>query len=539
MKRIRPKNNDGFIFALLAFMVLAMAGSAFSGASIHPAADKKPANQAQQTMAVSASASQSLQAVSYFLILDKIYLVKNRIHIAIKNTGAEKVPAKAYAQGKLILKSRSFDKKWGLSEVDPGQMLNQAAKAVDFDTQLTLSAPETVKVRLDDLIGEKSKQASLAPLLLSMPKKKDAGSEPMSPAPLTPHLGSDSLVPAGVHSEGIVITSPRAGNRFLPGATLNVRFYLRSNVEAYGAVPTSFRVILYEESGSGLSHRIYSGPSHEASYVIPADMHPSDKYKVYVAGEDNLRYYCTTGHFTIRGLSLDDATSSPPGSMELAPYLHVTAPEAYATWNKGCSYTVTWRSNVTPRTAAISLVSAESGSEFAATTLRDVAPTADGAYSATYLVPNSPDLPPSGAYYGYRIKVTAQDSGEPVSGRGEALKIQAPYLNVDDPDGTASACRGYDFNITWSYAGCRGRTFRITLLTDLPLGVEPRILHHGVGFAPGTEVGGYLFQQTYTWAVPADLREGTYRIMVETNPTSFAEQRVTGTSPQFMIHDCD
>jgi hypothetical protein len=283
---------------------------------------------------------------------------------------------------------------------------------------------------------------------------------------------------------------------------------------------------------------IYEGPLHEASYVIPPDAPQSDQYQVYVAGVENPNYYCTTGKFTIRRLSRDEATSSSPGSLELSPYLRVVGPEAYATWNKGCSYTVSWRSNVAPASTVISLVDA-AGREYASARPGTVTTVSEGSYSTSYWVPSGPDVPSSGAYYGYRLKVAVDRSGSPLSGQAEALKIQDSSMTVDRPAGETTFCRGRAGNITWSYAGCRGRTYRITLLTDLPLGVAPRVISPSVAFAPTTDVGGYLFQQTYSWSVPADLREGTYRIQVETNPTSFAETRVSGTGRQFMIHDCD
>jgi hypothetical protein len=257
-----------------------------------------------------------------------------------------------------------------------------------------------------------------------------------------------------------------------------------------------------------------------------------------VAGIDNLHYYCTTGHFSIQRLSINDAVGTLPGGVEIAPYLHVTGPEAYATWNKGCSYTVSWRSNKETSSTTISLVNAE-GHEYAVTHPRTVTTVSEGSYSVSFWVPTGSDVPPSGTYYSYRVKVVIDNSGSPLSGQGEPLKIQDSYLNVDDPAGEYTACRGRAINIIWSYAGCRDRTYKITLLTDLPLGVAPVIINPSVAFAPTRDVGGYLFQQTYSWTVPTDLREGTYRIKVETNPASFAEQPVSGTGRQFMINDCD
>lgn len=508
--------------------------------------NKKPTNQAQQTPKPLKPATPPPQTISpvgapgeYFLTLEKIYLVNNRIHITLKNTGSEKVPAQAYSQGKLSLKSRSFDKKWSLSDVDPEQKLNKPAKAVDFDTKLILTATESVKVTLENLKGEKNKLANLSPAILQTKINKDSGSKPLPISPKPAHTGSESLIPAGIHSEGIVITSPHMGERFLPGSTLTVRFRLSGTTETYGAVPTSFRIILYEESSTGLSHRIYEGPLREFSYAIPADMAQSDKYKVYVAGIDNLRYNCTTGHFSIQRLSSSDAVGTSPGRLEIAPYLNVTGPAAYATWNKGCSYTVSWRSNVAPSNTAISLVDAGTGREYALARPRTVTTVSEGSFSASFWVPTGADVPPSGTYYGYRVKVAIDNSGSPLSGQGEALKIQESSITVDDPNGTYTACRGLPINIIWSYAGCRGRTYRIILITDLPLGVAPVTISPSVAFAPTRDVGGYLFQQTYSWTVPTDLREGTYRIKVETNPTSFAETPVSGTGRQFMINDCD
>ncbi|RPI77941.1 MAG: hypothetical protein EHM45_07350 [Desulfobacteraceae bacterium] len=531
--------KNHIIGSLIIFMVCLGFIVAQTAYSQNSAGNEKPSNQAQQAPPTIKTATPSPE---YYLTLEKIYLVKNRIHIILKNTGAEKVPAQAYTGGKLTLKSNSFDKKWTLADMDPGQALNKAAKSVDFDTQLTLTVLETVKVSLVNVKGDRNKQVNLSPALTLGQKPKSAGgNKPQiinSPPPVA-HLGSESLIPAGVHSEGIVITSPRMGDRFVPGNTLVVRFTLRPNEATYGTVPTTFRIILYDESTANRTYRIYDGPAREFSYVIPADMPQSDKFKVYVAGNDNLHYYCTTGHFSIKRLSLDAAAAPAPGSVELAPYLYLNKPEAYATWNKGCSYTVEWRSNVGPRTAVISLVQAPTGSEFNTTTVSSVNRLSEGVYSASYFIPNSPDLPASGASYGYRVKVTVQDAGKSASATGEALKIQTPYLNVESPDGSFTVCPGQTVPITWSYAGCRDKTFRITLLTDLPLNIAPRVLHHGVAFAPTTTVGGYLFQQTYSWTAPADLREGTYRIMVETNPSSFGETRITGTGRQFMKHDCD
>ena len=475
----------------------------------------------------------------YYLALEKIYLKNNRIHIVLKNTGAGKVPVKAYTAGKLGLKTKTFDKKWTLRDVDPDQLLNKLTKIVDFDTKLILTATESAKVFLENLKGDKSKEVSLTPILPQAKNIQDPvnKSMPISPPPPA-HIGSESLIPAGIHSEGIVITAPHMGERYLPGNTLVVRFSLRADEETYGAVPTSFRIILYDESTAGRTYRIYEGPLREFSYVIPADMPQSDKYKVYVAGIENLRYYCVTGHFSIKGLSLDEGTRTSPGSPELAPYLYVTGPEAYATWNKGCSYTVSWRSNKGPVNTTISLVDAE-GHEHAVARPRTVTTVSAGSFSASFWVPNSPDIPSSGTYYSYRVKVAIDNSGSPLSGQGEALKIQESSITVNDPNGTYTACRGRAINIIWSYAGCRDRTYKIILLTDLPLGVAPVTITPIVAFAPTRDVGGYLFQQTYSWTVPTDLREGTYRIKVETNPTSFAETPVSGTGRQFMINDCD
>jgi hypothetical protein len=536
-----------FIGSLIIFMVYL--GLLFSqpAYSQNSAGNKTPANQAPQatqSTKPTTPASQPLAPAGvpgeYYLTLEKIGLVNNRIHVVLKNTGKEKVPAQAYTAGKLTLKSNSFDKKWTLSEVDPGQALNKATKSVDFDTQLTLTAPETVRVFLENLKGDRNKQAKLTPALLPIQTGKGSGSKPMPISPPPPaHIGSESLIPAGVHSEGIVITSPRMGDRYLPGSTLVVRFNVRPNVATYGAVPSSFRIILYEETRTGLSHRIYEGPLNEFSYVIPADMAQSDKYKVYVAGIDNLHYYCTTGHFSIQRLSINDAVGTPPGRIEQAPYLYVSGPEAYATWNKGCSYTVSWRSNVAPSNTAILLVDAGTGNEYAIAHPRTVTTVSEGSFSASFWVPTGPDVPPSGTYFSYRVKVALDNAGSPLSGQGEALKIQESSITVDDPAGEYTACRGRAINIIWSYAGCRGRTYRIILLTDLPLGVAPVIINPSVAFLPSRDVGGYLFQQTYSWTVPIDLREGTYRIKVETNPVSFAEQPVSGTGRQFMINDCD
>src|SRR5512143_244388 len=258
---------------------------------------KPPTGQAQQidkskgktppAQALSPSSPSSSQG-GYYLTLEKIYLVNKSIHVVLKNTGSEKVPPQAYTAGKLGLKSRTLSKKWALSEVDPGQMLNKLAKTIDFDTRLHLAAAESVEVILENLKGDRSKRASLAPASLGTAGIRDPAKKSIPFRPADGPLGLEAI-PAGIHSQGIVISSPHMGERYHPGNRLTVRYTVGSlATETYGPAPTSFKAVLYHESAGGRAFPVvYEGPLHEASYVIPPDAPESDQYQVYVAGVDN------------------------------------------------------------------------------------------------------------------------------------------------------------------------------------------------------------------------------------------------------------
>lgn len=314
--------------------------------------------------------------------------------------------------------------------------------------------------------------------------------------------------------EGITITSPRSGQRYMPGQTMPVRFSVSTVFEHWSPEtrPTVFRVMLTRNSGTPVM--LYEGGETEYDFHIPAETPSGDDYRIIVYGVEDSSWYGVAGMFSI-GLDRPDTQVGGSMSVDVAPFLRLENPTGLITWHAGCSQRVVLRTNVTLDSVNLKLLTATAAGDSVIQSRTYSAGTAvtvsgQNEYTIFYQIP--PDQGDNGRLGHYRLGVEqiGGEGLEVVSGNiwfyRAGYRIMRPVRGVYFWE---------NFTVSWDATGCAALSYDIQLVRQPPGDSTVTTIRTGVSpsYTTPTAYPG-TYTQTFSWPIPDSFERGTYTVRI-------------------------
>ncbi len=315
--------------------------------------------------------------------------------------------------------------------------------------------------------------------------------------------------------EGIRITSPRAGQRFMPGRTIPVRFSISTEFvhPSPGTRPSAFRVLLYRMSGSPV--HLYEGSGTDLELTIPDGTASGDDYRILVQGVEDPSWYGIAGLFSI-GLSLGASGPDDRGSIEIAPFIRLAEPAGLISWKAGCTERITLRTNVSLSRVRVSLLTGPSdrlGTLYSETYNAGIGKVVDGQnqYTIFYRIP--PDAGDNGLLGHYRFSVT-QIGGEALEVISDNVWLHRSEYQLVNPVRGVHFFRGSRLTITWNIIGCAAESYDILLVKQPPSEIVVTPVRTGLAASYTSESDRVdsIYTQTFRWTVPDDFSTGLYKV---------------------------
>lgn len=315
--------------------------------------------------------------------------------------------------------------------------------------------------------------------------------------------------------EGISITSPRSGQRYMPGGTIPVRYSISTTFDhpSPDTRPTAFRVLLYRSSGTPIN--LYEGSETDLDLPIPESAASGEDYRILIQGMEDPSWYGVAGLFSI-GLSRPgmDIEERPP--MEVAPFIRIAEPTGVIAWKAGCTQRITLMTNVALTRVNLKLLTGPSGrmSVIQSNTYRaGLAKVVDGKnqYSIFYQIP--PDAGDNGRLGHYGLGVE-QIGGEALEVISDNIWLHQAEYQLVQPVGGMYYRRGGNLTITWKIIGCAAESYDIQLIQQPPGDLVVTNLRTGLdaSYTSESERVSEIYTQTFRWSIPEDIVLGLYKV---------------------------
>lgn len=315
--------------------------------------------------------------------------------------------------------------------------------------------------------------------------------------------------------EGISITSPRSGQRYMPGRTIPVRYSISTTFDhpSPDTRPTSFRVLLYRSSGPPIN--LYEGSETDLDLPIPESTASGEDYRILIQGMEDPSWYGVAGLFSI-GLSRPgmDTEEIPP--MEVAPFIRIAEPTGVIAWKAGCTQRITLMTNVALTRVNLKLLTGPRGrmSVIQSDTYRaGPAKVVDGKnkYSIFYQIP--PDAGDNGRLGHYGLGVE-QIGGEALEVISDNIWLHQAEYQLVQPVGGMYYRRGGNLTVSWNIIGCAAESYDIQLVRQPPGDLVVTNLRTGLdaSYTSESERVSHVYTQTFRWSIPEDIVLGLYKV---------------------------
>jgi hypothetical protein len=325
--------------------------------------------------------------------------------------------------------------------------------------------------------------------------------------------------------EGITVTSPAPGQRYMPGQNIPVRFSISTTFDhpSPDTRPTSFRVLLID--GSGTSVNLYEGSETDLDLPVPEDASGSD-YKILILGMEDPSWYGVAGMFSI-GLSQPGLSSEGIPSAEVAPFLRITDPPDIVSWNAGCTRHITLRTNVHLTDVNLKLLTGRDANIvlYSDTYSAGSAVAVDGQnqYTIFYSIPS--DAGDNGRLGHYRLGVE-QIGGEELEAISDSIWLHRSEYQVLRP--VSGTYFWENLTVSWSIRGCAAVNYDIQLVRQPPGDSVTTDIATGLraSYTPVEGDASGRFTQTFHWPIPDDFERGTYKVKLTVYERGLSETQV-------------